>query len=422
MIEVPVWLLVLMGAAIVALGLMLWGNLREREANVQVPEISDLEEALGSIAGMTQSTIVGGNSAVVLQNGDEFFPALFDDIKNARETINFETYVWWEGDICGEFAKAMAAKAREGVEVRLQLDALGAMKIKKKFVEMMKEAGVKLSFYRPFRLTEIGMLNTRTHRKIAVFDARVAYLFGHGIARQWTGDGQDGEHWRDTGVRLQGPVVNSVQSVFADNWVEQTAEVLVGPKFFREQEKAGDIRIHVSGSSPKGGISTLEIMFKLTVASAQKELFISNPYFIPDHDVCELLSHAVERGVDVRIMVPGPYNDSKLVKHAGHRYFGELLEKGVKIYEHQKTLIHQKIMVVDGLWSHVGSTNLDDRSFDINDEVSMGIIDEGVASQLRAAFEEDMESCVQLKAESWHRRPVWHRTVDWFCYQFNEQL
>jgi cardiolipin synthase len=422
MIEVPIWLLVLMGLAIVVLGFMLWSNLREREAKVKVPDIDSLDEALGSIAGMTQSTIVGDNSVEVLQNGDQFFPALFKDIKGAKETINFESYVWWEGDICGEFAKAMAAKAREGLEVRLQLDALGAMKIKKEYVEMMKEAGVCLSFYRPFQLSELGMLNTRTHRKIAVFDARVAYLFGHGIASQWTGDGQDGKHWRDTGVRLKGPVVNSVQSVFADNWVEQTAEVLIGPKYFPEQEKAGNIRVHVSGSSPKGGISTLEIMFKLTVASAQRELFISNPYFIPDNDVCELLSRAVKRGVDVRIMVPGPFNDSQIVKHAGHRYFGDLLENGVKLYEHQKTLIHQKIMVVDGLWSHVGSTNLDDRSFDINDEVSMGIIDEGVASQLRAAFEEDMENCVQLKAESWHRRPFWHRTMDWFCYQFNEQL
>ena len=170
MIEVPIWLLVLMGAAIVILGVMLWANLREREAEVKVPDINNLEEALGSIAGMTQSTIVGGNSVEVLQNGDEFFPSLFNDIKAAKETINFETYVWWEGDICGEFAEAMAAKAREGVEVRLQLDALGAMKIKKEFVEKMQQAGVNLSFYRPFRLTEFGMLNTRTHRKIAVFD------------------------------------------------------------------------------------------------------------------------------------------------------------------------------------------------------------------------------------------------------------
>lgn len=422
MVEVPIWLLVVMAAAIVGLSMVLWGILRERKARVRIPNIDNLEEALGSIAGMTQSTIVGGNSVEVLQNGDGFFPRLFKDIKEARETIHYESYVWWDGDICGKFAEALSAKAREGLEVRLQLDALGGSKIKKEYIRMMKEAGVHLSFYRPFHLSEIGMLNTRTHRKMAVIDARIAYLFGHGIAKEWTGDAQDHEHWRDTAVRLQGPVVNSVQSVFADNWVEQTEEVLIGPKYFPEQKDAGDIRVHVSGSSPKGGVSTLELMFKLTVATAQRELLIQNPYFIPDSAICKLLSLAVERGVDVRIMVPGPHTDSKLVRHAGHRYFGELLEKGVRIFEYQKTLIHQKVIIVDGLWSHVGSTNLDDRSFDINDEVSMGIIDEGIADQLRCAFWQDLESCIELKAEVWHRRPFWHRTMDWLCYQLKEQL
>ena len=422
MVEVPIWILVLMALAIVGLSLVLWGILRERKARVRIPDIDNLEEALGSIAGMTQSTIVGGNSVEVLQNGDGFFPRLFEDFKQARETIHYESYVWWDGDICGEFAKALSAKAREGVEVRLQLDALGGSKIKKEYIQTMKDAGVNLSFYRPFHLSEIGMLNTRTHRKIAVIDAKVAYLFGHGVAKEWTGDAQDCQHWRDTAVRLQGPVVNSVQSVFADNWVEQTEDVLIGPKYFPEQEDAGDIRVHVSGSSPKGGVSTLELMFKLTVATAQRELLIQNPYFIPDSAICRLLSLAVKRGVDVRIMVPGPYNDSKLVLHAGHRYFGDLLENGVRIFEYQKTLIHQKVIIVDGLWSHVGSTNLDDRSFDINDEVSMGIIDEGIADQLRSAFWQDLESCIEFKAETWHQRPFWHRTLDWLCYQLKEQL
>ncbi len=422
MIEVPIWLLVAMAVAIVGLSLVLWGILRERKARVRIPNIDNMEEALGSIAGMTQSTIVGGNSVEVLQNGDGFFPRLFKDFKEAQETIHYESYVWWEGDICGEFAKVLSAKAREGLEVRLQLDALGGGRIKKEYIEMMTEAGVCLSFYRPFHISEIGMLNTRTHRKIAVMDAKVAYLFGHGIAKEWTGDAQDSEHWRDTAVRLQGPVVNSVQSVFSDNWVEQTEEVLIGPKYFPEQEDAGDIRVHVSGSSPKGGVSTLELMFKLTVATAQRELLISNPYFIPDSAICNLLALAVERGVDVRVMVPGPYNDSKLVLHAGHRYFGELLKKGVRIFEYQKTLIHQKVIIVDGLWSHVGSTNLDDRSFDINDEVSMGIIDEGIADQLRSAFWQDLESCIEFKTETWERRPVRERALDWLCYQLKEQL
>jgi len=422
MVEVPIWVVVGLGLAIAALGLMLWTNLREREFRVKVPDLESAEEALPSIAGMTRAVLIPGNKVEVLQNGDGLFPVLFDEIAKAKETIHFETYVWWEGDICREFAEALAKRAREGVEVRLTLDAVGSMKMDHDLLELMKKAGVCVARYHPLRIIDIGQLNKRTHRKLAIFDGRVGMVFGHGIAKEWTGNGQNKDHWRDTGVRMHGPIVNAVQSVFAQHWVEETKEVLVGERYFPHLEAVGETTAHILAGAPLGGVSDLELMFKMAIATARKELIIQNPYFIPDDDSCELLSKAVKRGVEVKVMIPGPVTDSAIVRHAGHHHFDDLLNRGVQLFEHQKTLIHQKIMIVDGIWSHVGSTNLDDRSFDINEEAGVGIVDERCAADLKEAFENDLKSCIQLKAETWNRRSLGHRVLDRTCYLLSGQL
>lgn len=407
---------------VITLVLLLWSIRRERESHVRVPDLASFEQALPSIAGLTGSPILSGNSVRVLQNGDGFFPVLFEDIENARESIHLETYVWWEGEICIRLARALAAKARQGVEVRLTLDAAGSTKGDKDLFKEIVDAGGQVAYYHPFRLQDIGLFNNRTHRKLAIFDGRIAHVFGHGIAKEWTGNAQDEEHWRDTGVRLQGPIVNTVQAVFAENWVEQTAEVLVGQKYFPALPATGNVRAHMTASSPHGGVSQLEMLYKLAIATSQKELIIQNPYFIPDGELVGLLERAVKRGVDVRIMVPGPVTDSSVVRHAGHRHYQEILDKGIHICEYQTTLSHQKVMIVDGLWSHVGSTNFDDRSLDINDEASVGLIDEGVAGELRAAFENDMKACKGLDAEAWKKRSLWHKFIDRSSYLLNEQL
>jgi len=421
MVEVSIWILVAMGLAIAVLGLMLWTNLRERDFKVKVPDIDNFEEALPSIAGMTRAIVLEGNHAEIFHNGDGFFPQLLKAIAEARETIHYETYVWWKGDICRQVAEAFSARAKEGVEVRLMLDAAGSFKMDKELLEKMKKAGVKVARYHPIRILDLGQLNKRTHRKLGIFDGRTAFVFGHGVAQQWTGDGQDKEHWRDTGVRLRGPIVNAVQSVFAQHWVEETQEVLVGERYFPHIEAEGEMRMHMLAGAPLGGISDLELMFKLALASAQEELLIQNPYFIPDEESCKLLEKAVKRGVDVRVMIPGTVTDSSIVQHAGHHHFEDLLKRGIRIYEHRKTLIHQKIMIVDGMWSHVGSTNLDDRSFDINEEAGVGIVDPGIAAQLKDVFEQDKKSCVELKLEAW-RRPLWHKMLDGACYLLSGQL
>jgi cardiolipin synthase A/B len=423
MVEIPIWLLVVLILLVVILAVMLWTNLRERDFKIEIPDLDSFEEALPSIAGMTRALIVPGNSVDILQNGDEFFPALLESIRTAEETIHFETYVWWEGDICDEVAEAFAARARDGLEVRIMIDAIGSQKMGKRLRKLMEDAGCKVARYHPIRLIDIGQLNKRTHRKLAIFDGRTGYVFGHGVSRLWLGHGQDKEHWRDTGVRLCGPIVNGLQSVFAQHWIEETQEVLVGQRYFPDLEDAGDCRVHVLSGAPLGGVSDLELMVKLAMATAQKELIIQNPYFISDREMVELLSRAVKRGVEVKIMIPGSITDSPIVSHAGHRHFEGILACGVRLFLHEKTLIHQKIMIIDGIWSHVGSTNLDDRSFDINEEVGVGIVDEEVASRLKQAFEEDLKSCVELKAKEWKKKYTFgHRVVDLACYLISGQL
>ncbi|HEX7182218.1 MAG TPA: phospholipase D-like domain-containing protein [Thermoanaerobaculia bacterium] len=409
-------------AVLLILTLLLWSARRERESHVRVPDLAGFEQALPSIANLTGSPIVAGNQVEVLQNGEGFFPPLFRDIEAAKESIHLETYVWWKGDVCRRLADALAAKAAEGVEVRLLLDAVGSKKGEDELFEKIEKAGGKVERFHPFHIQDVGLINNRTHRKLAILDGRIAYVFGHGIAEEWTGHGQDEKHWRDTGVRVQGPVVNAIQGVFAENWVEQSAEVLVGDKYFPRLPAVGAVRAHITASSPQGGVSRLEVLLKLAIASAQKELLIQNPYFIPDGEVVELMEGAVKRGVTIRVMLPGTVTDSSIVQHAGHRQFEELLQQGIHLYEHRKTLVHQKIVIVDGVWSLVGSSNFDDRSLDINDEASLGVVDPGVAEQLRAAFQRDLRDCTEVTLEAWRRRSAWHRFVDRFSYLVNEQI
>ena len=402
--------------------LMIWSILHERQSHVRVPRIDSFEAGLPSIANLTGSPIVAGNAVQVLQNGDGFFPPLFEDIARARQSIHLETYVWWQGEVCKRVAQALADKARKGVEVRVTLDATGSHRGDDDLFDMMKDAGVKIALYHPFRVGDLGLLNNRTHRKLAIFDGKVAYVFGHGIAEEWTGRAQDKDHWRDTGVRLEGPIVNSVQAVFAQNWIDETTEVLAGEKYFPHLAAAGPVRAHMTASAPRGGVSEMELLDKLAIASAKRELIIQNPYFIPDRELVDLIANAVHRGVRVRLMIPGPVTDSSVVRHAGHRQFQALLDQGVEIYEYQPTLSHQKIMIIDGLWSFVGSTNFDDRSLDTNDEASVGLIDPQVAAQLTAAFAADLVHCQRLDARTWKQRSLWHKLEDNVSYLLNEQL
>ncbi len=420
--QVPIWLLVVLIAAILFLVLLVYSARVQRESAVKVGGLQTLDGMFHTLEGLTGSYFVDGNSVELLFNGDGFFPVLLEALEGAEESIHIETFAWWQGDICRDLSKTLAAKAEEGVEVRLLVDYVGSLSSDEEDMERMEEAGCKLVYYRPPELRALGRMNQRTHRKLAVIDSNLAFVFGHGFASEWEGDGRSETCWSDTGAKVRGPIVTRVQAAFARQWVEETSEVIAGTKYFPRLEPAGDVRCQIIASLPAGGVSPASLTHKLMIAAADEELLIQNPYFCPDDDLVDLMLGAVDRGVRVRLMVPGPVTDSPAVLHAGHYYFPRLLEGGVEIWEYQPSLPHQKVLVVDGEWCSLGSMNFDERSFDINAEIALGILDEGIAEQLREAFESDLEYSQRLSAEDWGNRSLWHRIVDRAAYQVHEQL
>lgn len=416
------WVFWTMIGLICALLLLLWSAQRGRRVHLTFGKIDTLREALPSIAGATHGELLQGNKVELLQNGDGFFPPLLAAIAGAKETVHVESYVWWKGEICEQVAEALARKAEQGIEVRVLLDASGSSRMDDKLKERMKKAGVKLAKYRPLRFSNLARVNSRDHRKIVVVDGRIGFVFGHGIAEEWTGNGQDKDHWRDTGARLEGPIVGALQSAFTENWVEETGEVLVGDRFFPKLQTAGPTAAHLAYQFNHGSVSAVDLLYRIAFVSAQKQLWIQNPYLAADDAMLDLIAQAAERGVDVRVMLPGEITDAQIVRHAGHSHFANLLRRGVRIFEYQKTLNHQKVMIIDGLWSHLGSTNLDNRSFESNDEISLGIVDPEIAAQLGAAFEDDLRSSREIRLEAWLREPWSHRLRDRLSWRLNELL
>ena len=421
-VELSLWLLLALVAATLVLVLLLWSVTRGRAVHLTLHDVDSVREALPSIVGATQGTLTSGNRVEVLQNGDGFFPRLLADIAGARETIHLESYVWWQGDICRRVAEALAERARAGVEVRVLLDASGSARMDEDLLLLMEGAGCRVEKYRPIRLSNLGRMNRRDHRKLAVMDGRIGIVFGHGIADEWLGNAQDRDHWRDTAARLEGPIVGGLQSAFTENWTEETGEVLVGTKYFPPLGPAGDVKAHLAYAFGHGSVSSVDLLFRLAFASARRELWIQNPYLAADEEVIELIAAAADRGVDVRLMLPGEITDVQLVRHAGHAGYQVLLDHGVKVCEYQPTLNHQKIVVVDGVWSHIGSTNLDNRSFELNDELTLGVMDGRIAGELRQAFLRDARQCRPIGRDAWSSRPWSHKLRDWGSYRFNELL
>jgi cardiolipin synthase len=380
-----------------------------------------IEDALPMIAGLTESAVHEGNSATVFQNG-AVFPAMLADIAAAKHSVHLETFVWSEGELERLFVDALAERARSGVSVRVLTDSLGAINASERELERLKRSGAKVSSYCKPRWWNIGRFNHRTHRKLLVVDGRIGYALGHGVADEWLGDAEDAKHFRDTGVRLEGPVVHGLQAVFAQNWVEETHSLPVMGECFPVLERCGDISAHVVSSASGDAVSSVAMLYTIAIATARREVLIQNPYFAPNDGVVELFAMMVRRGVNVHLMVPGKHTDSPFVRRAGCSLYAALLEAGVRLYEFEPTLLHQKIVVVDEIWSHVGSTNFDARSLALNEEIGVGILDADIAAQLKAAFNEDLRRCHELKLEQWRRRPMFARAYDRFAYLLHEQL
>jgi cardiolipin synthase len=384
-------------------------------------EYPKIEDALPMIAGLTESAVHEGNSAAVFQNG-AIFPAMLADIAAAKHSVHLETFVWCEGEVERLFVDALAERARAGVSVRVLMDSLGAMKASEQELERLKRSGAKVSSYCKPRWWNIGRFNHRTHRKLLVVDGRIGYAMGHGVSDDWLGDAEDAKQFRDTGVRLEGPVVHGLQTVFAQNWVEETHSLPVMTECFPVLEPCGDIAAHVVSSASGDAVSSVAMLYTVAIATARREVLIQNPYFAPSDGVVELFAMMVRRGVKVHLMVPGKHTDSPFVRRAGCSLYTALLEAGVRLYEFEPTLLHQKIVVVDEIWSHVGSTNFDARSLALNEEIGVGILDAGIAAELKSAFNEDLRRSHELKLEQWRRRPVLARAYERFAYLLHEQL
>jgi cardiolipin synthase len=420
-ILVPVWLAVILAIGIVAMVLVVWSVKRKRRPHLRSG--FDPGEALHcTIAGLGQSSCVSGNRVEIIENG-EFFVRLFADLEAARATINFETFLAKEGEVTRKLTAILEKKAREGVEVRLLLDGSGGKEFGKSDVKRLQDAGARVHKFHPIILSNLGRINNRTHRKIVVVDGRIGYVGGHCLVDTWLGGAEDKEHFRDITARVEGPVLTQLQAAFTDNWIEETGEVIGGVDFFPKLEKAGEAEANVIYAAPPGGPSTLKVLHYAAIHSAKRSILIQNPYFLPDPDAREALVEAVKRGVDVRIMIPHEsVTDSPIVQHASHHHYGTLLKGGVRIFDYKRTLLHQKVFTIDGEWSSIGSTNFDDRSFEINEEVSLVVFDRGIAQQLEAIFEADLKYAEERDLAGWKKRPVMHKLRDGLSFLVNEQL
>jgi cardiolipin synthase A/B len=377
---------------------------------------------LQTMHALTGSPMSEGNRVTILKNGVEIFPAMLAAIRDAQKTINLEFYIYWDGEIGRKFAEALAEKARAGVAVKVILDAVGSAQMSRSLVNFMARNGIDVEWYHPIRWYTLSTLNHRTHRKLLIVDGRIGFSGGVGIADDWLGDGDAKNHWRDTVARVEGPVVTQMQSAFMDNWVKSRGELLTGLDYFPALAPTGPHLTQVLKSSPSEGSSTVKLLYIISIVSAVKSIYISNAYFVPDADTTRALEGAVRRGVDVRVIVPGEFTDVPIVRQASRWHYELLLRRGIRIFEYQPTMMHAKTMVVDGAWTTIGSSNFDDRSFRLNDEVNINIYNDDLAAQMETMFHADLARCEEVTLRKWFRRGWWDKTKEKLAGVFRPQL
>jgi cardiolipin synthase A/B len=365
---------------------------------------------LRAAEAITGAPVSYGNDADLLINGDRIFPAYLEAIRTAEETVNLLTYAYWRGDIAVEVADGLCEKASAGVECNVILDAVGAAKMDRELVGKMRHEGVQVCFFRPPKPYAVKRLQHRTHRKLLIVDGTTGFTGGVGIAEEWTGNAQDPDHWRDTHVRVRGPVVRGLQGAFAENWLECTGDVLAGDRYLpyiEEFEDGGAMQ--VMRSSATIGDTNAEALVYLALAAAKRSIELTSAYFVPRPAFKDALIEAAERGVELRILVPGSHIDKEFVRTAGRAAYDDLLAAGIQIYEYCPTMLHAKTLTVDGIWASVGSVNFDNRSFQLHDEVTLCVQSERFAAELHDAFERDLESSERIDADGWADRPVTQR-------------
>ncbi len=366
--------------------------------------------------------IVAGNEVQVLVNGDRIFPAMLQAIAQAQQTITFETYIYWSEAIGQKFADALTERAQAGVKVHVLLDWVGSVKMEQRYLDQMKAAGIEIERYHEPHWSHLPRLNNRTHRKLLVVDGRIGFTGGVGIADQWGGDARNPKEWRDTHFRVEGPVVAQMQAVFMDNWIKAKGSVLHQASYFPALPSRGGMSAQVFSSSPTGGSESMQLLYLMAITAARDSIQLANSYFVPDAMTTAALAAAAKRGVKIRIITPGEHIDTELVRKASRAGWGDLLQAGVEIAEFAPTMFHVKSMVVDGLFVSVGSTNFDNRSFRLNDEANLNVLDAGFAKEQVAIFDADWQRSRPISHQQWLNRPWHEKLLEHLASVFSSQL
>jgi len=412
---------------VVALGLASSACARV-QSHFALPDLAMGDPAFGpTIEAYTGTRVVGGNTVDVLLNGDEIFPAILAAIRSAESTITYAQYFYEQGEMPEQIAVAFAERCRAGVRAHIRLDGFGSLLMPAKYRETMADAGCEVVTFRPLSplvlLSPFGLgrENNRSHRRILVVDGRVGFTGGVGVGSKWLGNGRRKGYWRQTDVRVEGPAVASLQGAFVENWLEATGNVLGGSAYFSRPTSRGSVTAQVVHSSPAEGSFSMYTMFLLAMSSARQSIYITNPYFLPDDRMTRALTEAARRGVRVVLLLPGAI-DNRIVRHASRAGFGELFESGVKIYEYEAGLLHAKTMVIDGAWATIGSTNLDTRSFALNEEVNLVVYSHDVAVRLEQVFADDLGYAHRLDPRTWRRRGVVDRLLELLSLPIRREL
>jgi cardiolipin synthase len=375
-----------------------------------------------SVSALLGPSFIDGNDVKVLKNGNDIFPVMLNAIQQARQTITFETFIYWAESIGEEFADALSKRALDGLKVHVLLDWLGSVKMEQALLDKMLKAGVEIQRYHKPHWSHLSRLNNRTHRKLLIIDGEMGFTGGVGIADQWRGNASNPEEWRDTHFQVRGPVVAQMQAVFMDNWIKAQGKVLHDERYFPVLNKMGNITCQMFSSSPSGGSDSMELMYIMAITAAEESIYISSAYFVPDEMSVNALIAAAKRGVKIRIIIPGKHIDNELVRRASRAGWGDMLKADIKIAEYSPTMYHCKILIIDDLLVSVGSTNFDNRSFRLNDEANLNIMERDFALELVTVFNDDWQHSHQITYEEWLARPLKEKFLEKIAVIFKSQV
>jgi len=387
---------------------------------VTIPLRPDSRDFIRVVEATCQVSVHPGNKVEIFTNGAQFYPAMRDAILAAQASVNLEAYIFQPGDAATMLCDAMIDRAKAGVEVRVVLDAIGSSRLRNSAARRLREGGCRVEFYQPMAWYRLHRYNNRTHRELLVVDGRLAFTGGAGVADWWYKPTK-GATWRDTMARIEGPIVASLQGVFAENWLECDGEILTGPRHWPELDHAGTADAMPVKSSPADRATASRVVFQMLIEGAVTSIDISTPYFLPDRSLRRALVRAATRGVQVRVVVPGAHTDQRLVRLASRRMFRELLEGGVRLFEYRPAMTHVKALMVDERWAILGTTNIDNRSFEHNDEVNVAFREPTVTARLRYDFEADLAASDEITLQGWAERPLFEKVVGPVCWILERQ-